>query len=53
MIVNYANVFATAKLFVPIIVVAFMGVGLTELVMVIERRFSRWRSLERARVQAA
>src|SRR5437762_8651365 len=37
MIVEYANVFATAKLFVPIIVIALVGVVLTELVMWLER----------------
>jgi NitT/TauT family transport system permease protein len=49
MIVEYANVFATAKLFVPIIVIALVGVVLTELVMWLERRMSRWRQLERER----
>jgi NitT/TauT family transport system permease protein len=49
MIVYYANLFATAKLFVPIIVIGILGVALTELVQVIERRFSRWRKLEQDR----
>ena len=49
MIVEYANVFATAKLFVPIIVIAIVGVVLTEFVMWLERRMSRWRQLERER----
>lgn len=49
MIVEYANVFATAKLFVPIIVIALVGVVLTELVQWAERRLSRWRTLERER----
>ena len=49
MIVEYANVFATAKLFVPLIVIAVVGVALTELVMWLERRLSRWRRLERER----
>jgi len=49
MIVEYANVFATAKLFVPIIVIALVGVVLTELVMWLERRMSTWRTLERDR----
>jgi len=49
MIVMYANVFATAKLFVPIIVIGLMGVVLTEFVQAIERRLSRWRQLERER----
>jgi ABC-type nitrate/sulfonate/bicarbonate transport system permease component len=47
MIVNYANLFQTAKMFVPIIVLATMGALLTELVAVVERRLSRWRVLER------
>jgi len=49
MIVEYANVFATAKLFVPIIVIALVGVVLTELIMWLERRLSGWRQLERGR----
>lgn len=47
MIVNYANLFQTAKMFVPIIVLALIGAVLTELVAVVERRLSRWRVLER------
>ena len=50
MIVEYANVFATAKLFVPIIVIALVGVVLTEFVMWLERRMSTWRTLERERL---
>jgi NitT/TauT family transport system permease protein len=49
LIVTYSNSFATAKLFVPIIVIGLLGVGLTELVMLVERRLSRWRTLERTR----
>ena len=49
LITNYANVFATAKVFVPIIVIAVLGVALTELVVQIEKRLSRWRVLERER----
>jgi NitT/TauT family transport system permease protein len=49
LIVNYANTFATAKLFVPIIVIGLLGVGLTEFVVWLERRLSRWRTLERER----
>jgi ABC-type nitrate/sulfonate/bicarbonate transport system permease component len=49
MIVEFANVFATAKLFVPIIVIAIIGVVLTEAVMWLDRRLSRWRLLERER----
>jgi len=49
LIVNYANTFATAKLFVPIVVLGLFGVALTELVQYFERRLSRWRILERER----
>ena len=49
LITNYANVFATAKVFVPIIVIAVLGVGMTEAVLWIERRLSAWRVLERER----
>lgn len=49
MIVEYANNFATAKLFVPVIVIAFVGVILTEFVVFLERRMSRWRISERER----
>jgi ABC-type nitrate/sulfonate/bicarbonate transport system permease component len=49
MIVEYSNNFATAKLFVPVIVIALMGVMLTELVVFLERRLSRWRISERER----
>ncbi|MBM3510919.1 MAG: ABC transporter permease [Alphaproteobacteria bacterium] len=52
LIVNYANVFKTAKVFVPIIVLAFMGVGLTQAVQWLERRLSKWRILERQRAAA-
>jgi len=49
LIVLYANSFATAKLFVMIIVVGLLGAVLSELVIYIERRFSRWRVSERER----
>jgi NitT/TauT family transport system permease protein len=49
LITNYANVFATAKVFVPIIVIAVLGVAITEAVIYIERRLSAWRVLERER----
>jgi NitT/TauT family transport system permease protein len=49
LIVLYANSFATAKLFVMIIVVGVLGAVLSELVIYIERRFSRWRVSERER----
>jgi ABC-type nitrate/sulfonate/bicarbonate transport system permease component len=49
MIVEFSNVFATAKLFVPIIIIAVLGVVLTELVQWLERRLSSWRQMERER----
>jgi len=49
MIIEYSNVFATAKLFVPIIIIAIVGVVLTEIVVLLESRMSRWRQLERER----
>jgi ABC-type nitrate/sulfonate/bicarbonate transport system permease component len=49
MIVEYANNFATAKLFVPVIVIAVVGVVLTEFVVFLERRLSGWRISERER----
>lgn len=48
-IVLYANNFATAKLFVPIIVTGIIGISLSQLVSLIERAFSRWRISERER----
>lgn len=48
-IVLYANNFATAKLFVPIIVTGMLGIALSQLVAVIERSLSRWRISERER----
>jgi ABC-type nitrate/sulfonate/bicarbonate transport system permease component len=48
-IVLYANNFATAKLFVPIIVTGALGIGLSELVAYVERRLSGWRISERER----
>ncbi len=48
-IVLYANNFATAKLFVPIIVTGALGIGLSELVAYVERRLSSWRISERER----
>jgi NitT/TauT family transport system permease protein len=49
LIVLYANSFATAKLFVMIIVVGVLGAVLSELVIYFERRLSRWRVSERER----
>jgi NitT/TauT family transport system permease protein len=50
LIVFYSNSFATAKLFVPIVVVGAMGIGLTQLVLYLEDRLAPWRRSERTRV---
>jgi ABC-type nitrate/sulfonate/bicarbonate transport system permease component len=47
-IVRYGAAFATDKLFVVIIVLALMGVGLTELVRGLERWLTPWKETERA-----
>jgi ABC-type nitrate/sulfonate/bicarbonate transport system permease component len=47
-IVVYGNAFATDKLFVVIIVLALLGVGLTESVRLLERRLAPWKETERA-----
>jgi len=47
-IVAYGNAFATAKLFVVIIVLAVLGVTLTETVRLAERRLAPWKETERA-----
>src|SRR5262249_22980278 len=49
MILGYAQVFPAPELFVPIILIPILRVVLTELVMWLERRMSRWRQLERER----
>jgi NitT/TauT family transport system permease protein len=49
LIIRYSNLFATAKMFVPIIVIGLLGVLLTELVRMLEMRLSRWRTLEQKR----
>jgi ABC-type nitrate/sulfonate/bicarbonate transport system permease component len=49
MIVEYANNFSTAKMFVPVIVIALVGIVLTEIVVFLERRLSKWRVSERER----
>ncbi|MBX5491274.1 MAG: ABC transporter permease [Chloroflexi bacterium] len=46
-IVTSANFFRTDKLFVPIIVLAVMGIGLTELVGWLERRVAPWKETQR------
>ncbi len=45
MIVRYANNFETAKLFVPIVVLALLGILLTEAVKRIENRIAPWSRL--------
>jgi ABC-type nitrate/sulfonate/bicarbonate transport system permease component len=47
-IISYGNSFATAKLFVVIIVLALLGVTLTESVRWVERRIAPWKETERA-----
>ena len=47
-IVSYGNAFATNKLFVIIIVLALLGVSLTESVRWVERRIAPWKETERA-----
>jgi len=47
-IVNYGNAFATDKLFVVIIVLALLGVSLTESVRWLERHLASWKETERA-----
>jgi ABC-type nitrate/sulfonate/bicarbonate transport system permease component len=49
LIVFYSNNFATAQLFVPTIVIGVLGIVLTQAVVLIERRLSRWRISERQR----
>jgi ABC-type nitrate/sulfonate/bicarbonate transport system permease component len=47
-IVNYGNSFATAKLFVILIVLALLGIVLTETVRFAERWAAPWKETERA-----
>ena len=48
MVDKYASEFDTAALFVPIIVLATLGVIVTELVKQLENRVTRWKETERA-----
>jgi len=48
LIIQYSNAFATAKLFVPVIVIACMGLGLTSLAKYLEQRLAPWKESERA-----
>lgn len=44
LIVNNANTFRTARVFVPIVVLALLGVGLTAALEWLEGRVARWRA---------
>lgn len=48
LIIVFSNAFATAKLFVPILVLAFMGIGLTTAARWVEQRLAPWKETERA-----
>ena len=48
LIIVFSNAFATAKLFVPVIVLSLMGVGLTAIASWVERRLAPWKETERA-----
>jgi NitT/TauT family transport system permease protein len=50
MIVQYANAFETAKLFVPIVVLMGLGVTLIGLIKVIERKVAPWQNREQGEV---
>ena len=49
LIVFFANSFATAKLFVPIIVIGLLGVFTSEAISILERRLLAWRDSEKRR----
>jgi ABC-type nitrate/sulfonate/bicarbonate transport system permease component len=44
LIVTYANAFQTAKVFVPVVVLMGLGVVLTALLQLVERRLAPWQS---------
>jgi ABC-type nitrate/sulfonate/bicarbonate transport system permease component len=48
MIIVYSNSFNTAKLFVPVITIALMGLALTALARSLEQRMAPWKMTERA-----
>ena len=50
MIVQYANSFETAKLFVPIVVLMALGVTLIGLIKVLERKIAPWQNREQSDV---
>jgi NitT/TauT family transport system permease protein len=43
MVVLYGNTFRTAELFVPIVVLALLSIGITNLIYRLERRVAPWR----------
>jgi ABC-type nitrate/sulfonate/bicarbonate transport system permease component len=48
LIIIFSNAFATAKLFVPVITLSLLGVSLTALAQLLERRLAPWKETERA-----
>jgi NitT/TauT family transport system permease protein len=48
LIIIFSNSFATAKLFVPVVTLALLGLGLTALVRSLEHRLAPWKETERA-----
>jgi ABC-type nitrate/sulfonate/bicarbonate transport system permease component len=46
LIVKYGNQYATAAMFVPILILMLLGVGLTTLVRYAEERIAPWRSVD-------
>ena len=48
LLVNYGDAFKTDYVFAVVIVVGVLGVALTELVKMVERRFAHWKESERA-----
>jgi NitT/TauT family transport system permease protein len=48
LIIVYSNSFATAKLFVPVITLVFLGLALTWAARALEARFATWKESERA-----
>jgi ABC-type nitrate/sulfonate/bicarbonate transport system permease component len=43
MVVLYGNTFRTAELFVPIVVLALLSIGITNLIYRLERKVAPWR----------
>ncbi len=48
MLVLFGNLFETARMFVVIMVLALLGVGLTQAALALERRLAQWKETERA-----